>query len=67
MANQYSITVSNGANAVLQRCKESGKKISQVISAAIETLGFDALMSITVRQRMIEDYLADQMGEADEE
>jgi len=63
MANQYSITVSNGADAVLKRCKENGKKTSQVISAAIELLGFEALMTITVRQRMIEDYLDDQSGD----
>ena len=63
MANQYSITVSNGADAVLKRCKENGKKTSQVISAAIEMLGFEALMNITVRQRMIEDYLDEISGD----
>ena len=56
MANQYSITVSNGADAVLKRCKENGKKTSQVISAAIELLGFDALMSIIHKQRIIDEY-----------
>lgn len=58
MANQYSITVSNGADAVLKRCKENGKKTSQVISAAIELLGFDALMSIIHKQRIIDEYFS---------
>lgn len=58
MANQYSITVSNGADAVLKRCKESGKKTSQVISAAIELLGFDALMDLVVKQQMLARYYA---------
>ena len=65
MANQYSITVSNGANAVLQRCKGSGKKVSQVISAAIEMLGFDTLMTLSTRQRMIEEFL--ELTQGDEE
>ena len=62
MANQYSITVSNGADAVLKKCKEHGSKTSQVISAAIEMLGFDALMSITTKQRIL-DRLQGQLGD----
>ena len=58
MANQYSITVSNGADAVLKRCKESGKKTSQVISAAIELLGFDALVNLVVKQQILDRYYA---------
>ena len=60
MANQYSITVSNGADAVLKRCKKNGKKTSQVISAAIELLGFDALMDLVVRQQILDKYFAMQ-------
>jgi len=63
MANQYSITVSNGADAVLKRCKENGKKTSQVISAAIEMLGFDALMSLVTKQQILERYWSDQSGD----
>lgn len=63
MANQYSITISNGADAVLQRCKASGKKVSQVISAAIEMLGFETLMQMSTRQRMIEEYLELTLGD----
>ena len=63
MANQYSITVSNGADAVLQRCKASGKKVSQVISAAIEMLGYDTLMTLSSTQRMIEEFLELTQGD----
>jgi len=56
MANQYSITVSNEADAVLKRCKENGLKTSQAISAAIETLGFDALARLVTNQRIITTY-----------
>tara|TARA_R100000951_G_scaffold110843_1_gene109167 strand:+ start:516 stop:704 length:189 start_codon:yes stop_codon:yes gene_type:complete len=57
MANQYSITVSNGADAVLKRCKDSGAKISQVISSCIEMLGYDAVMMIAMKQRILSDYM----------
>ena len=56
MANQYSITVSNEADAVLKRCKENHIKISQAISAAIETLGFVALARLVTSQRIIANY-----------
>jgi len=56
MANQYSITVSNEADAVLKRCKDNGLKTSQAISAAIETLGFDALARLVTNQRIITSY-----------
>ena len=53
MANQYSITVSNGADAVLKQLKESGYKTSQCISALIETLGYDATVKLVTYQRKI--------------
>ena len=56
MANQYSITVSNEADAVLKRCKEHGLKTSQAISAAIETLGFVALARLVTSQRIITNF-----------
>ena len=59
MANQYSITVSNGADAVLKRAKESGAKVSQIISAVIEMLGYDACMTMAMKQRIIEKYYAE--------
>jgi len=58
MANQYSITVSNGADAVLKRCKENGMKTSQVISAAIELLGWETLCNLVVKQRILDRYWA---------
>ena len=57
MANQYSITISNEADAVLKRCKEFDLKVSQVISAAIETLGFDACARLCKYQRRLNEYL----------
>ena len=53
MANQYSITVSNGADTVLKQLKENGYKTSQCISAAIECLGYDALARLVTYQRKI--------------
>jgi len=53
MANQYSITVSNGADAVLKQLKEAGYKTSQCISALIETLGYDATVKMVTYQRKI--------------
>jgi len=53
MANQYSITVSNGADAVLKDLKDRGMKMSQCIDAAIITLGADALVRLVTTQRLI--------------
>lgn len=53
MANQYSITVSNGADAVLKDLKNRGLKMSQCIDAAIVTLGADALQRLVTTQKII--------------
>ena len=53
MANQYSITVSNRADAVLKSLKEGGYKTSQCISALIETLGYEATVRLVTYQRRI--------------
>jgi len=53
MANQYSITVSNGADAVLKDLKKRGFKLSQCIDAAIVTLGPDALVKLVTTQKLI--------------
>jgi len=63
MANQYSITISNEADAVLRRCKKHGLKTSQVISAAIELLQFDALVRSCIRQRQLAEYLKSKFGD----
>ena len=43
MGNQYSITVSDEADKILQTMKTDGYKMSQVIDAAVSTLGEHAL------------------------
>jgi len=59
MANQYSITVSNGADAVLKDLKGRGMKMSQCIDAAIMTLGADALVRLVTTQKLITSMLED--------
>jgi hypothetical protein len=59
MANQYSITVSNGADAVLRDLKKRGFKMSQCIDAAIMTLGADALVNLVTTQKLITSLLSE--------
>lgn len=59
MANQYSITVSNGADAVLKDLKARGLKMSQCIDAAIVTLGADALSRLVTTQKLITSLLSE--------
>lgn len=63
MANQYSITVSNGADAVLKDLKKRGMKMSQCIDAAIMTLGADALVRLVTTQKLITEMLKDEEGD----
>ena len=60
MANQYSITVSNGADAVLKELKSRGMKMSQCIDAAIMTLGADALVRLVTTQKLITSLMEDE-------
>jgi len=60
MANQYSITVSNGADAVLKDLKSRGMKTSQCIDAAILTLGADALVRLVTTQKLITSMMRDE-------
>ena len=53
MANQYSITVSDRADAVLKDLKEKGFKTSQGISIAIELLGSNAIGNLIARNKLI--------------
>ena len=53
MANQYSITVSDRADAVLKQLKEGGYKTSQCIPALVETLGVEATVRMVTYQRRI--------------
>ena len=59
MANQYSITVSNGADAVLKDLKARGLKMSQCIDAAIVTLGPEALQRLVTTQKLLIDLMRD--------
>ena len=47
MANQYSITVSDGADTALKQLKAMGYKTSQIIDAAIVILGPETLARMT--------------------
>ena len=53
MTNQYSITVSNSADAVLKDLKKRGMKMSQCIDAAIVTLGADAVVKLVDTKKLI--------------
>lgn len=46
MGNQYSITVSDEADAMLQELKTKGFKVSQMVDVAVKTLGPEALMRL---------------------
>lgn len=50
MGNQYSITVSEETNSILQSMKNNGYKMSQVIDAAVATIGEHGLQRL-IRER----------------
>ncbi len=51
MGNQYSITVSDETDKVLQTAKEHGYKVSQIVDVAVKTLGLDAVLRLQVVYR----------------
>lgn len=53
MGNQYSITVSDESDRILQQMKENGCKVSQVIDEAIKTLQQPALARLIANRRRI--------------
>ena len=53
MGNQYSITVSDEADKILQTMKTDGYKMSQVIDAAVSTMGEHALRRLIRERRLI--------------
>jgi hypothetical protein len=53
MGNQYSITVSDETDKILQDMKEQGYKMSQVIDAAVSTIGKDGCARIIRDRRQI--------------
>jgi len=53
MGNQYSITVSDETNRILQNMKKGGYKMSQVIDAAVSTIGeHGCARLVAMRRRM---------------
>ena len=60
MANQYSITVSEDTDRILNEMKKSGYKVSQVIDAAIKTLQQPALARAVALERRVKTLEGDQ-------
>mgnify|MGYP000471535228 CR=1 FL=1 len=50
MGNQYSITVSDETDRILQEMKKDGYKMSQIVDAAESTMGKDGCARI-IRER----------------
>ena len=57
MGNQYSITVSDETARILEKAKDQGAKVSQIIDAAVKTLGLDACTRLRVMYRQQAQYL----------
>lgn len=53
MPNQYSITVSEETDNILKELKKSGYKVSQVIDAAVKTLGRSACVRLVAQDRLL--------------
>jgi hypothetical protein len=53
MGNQYSITVSEETNRILQSMKKSGYKMSQVIDAAVSTIGEHGCARLVAMRRRL--------------
>ena len=53
MPNQYSITVSEETDNILKELKNSGYKVSQVIDAAVKTLGGPACVRLVAQDRLL--------------
>jgi hypothetical protein len=60
MANQYSITVSEDTDRILNEMKKSGYKVSQVIDAAIKTLQQPALARAVALERRVKTLEGDE-------
>lgn len=57
MGNQYSITVSDESDRILQMAKDRGLKVSQIIDIAVKTMGLDALQRLQAVWRQADAYL----------
>ena len=51
MGNQYSITVSDETNRILQQAKKNGYKMSQIIDAAVSTIGYQGCARLVAMRR----------------
>jgi hypothetical protein len=60
MGNQYSITVSDETNRILQSMKKSGYKMSQVIDAAVSTIGEHGCARLVAMRRRIKSIEGDE-------
>lgn len=60
MGNQYSITVSDYTDSILQEMKDNGYKVSQVIDEAIKTLHVRALQRLIAQRRMLQSMQGDE-------
>ena len=60
MGNQYSITVSDESDRILQMAKNRGLKVSQIIDVAVKTLGLDALQRLQAVFRQAEAYTSSE-------
>lgn len=60
MANQYSITVSEDTDRILNEMKKSGYKVSQVIDAAIKTMQQPALARAVALERRVKTLEGDE-------
>lgn len=65
MGNQYSITVSDETDSILQEAKEYGCKVSQIVDIAVKTLGLDAVLRLQTVFRQAEAHL-NSMTDGDE-
>jgi hypothetical protein len=63
MGNQYSITVSDETDRILQSMKKSGYKMSQVIDAAVSTIGELGCARLVAMRRRIAAIDAEEEGQ----
>ena len=56
MGNQYSITVSDESDRILQNAKDRGYKVSQIIDVALKTPGMAALARLHTNDRALTRY-----------
>jgi hypothetical protein len=63
MGNQYSITVSDETDRILKSMKKGGYKMSQIIDAAVSTIGEHGCARLVSMRRAI---LASERKEEDE-